>query len=151
MKKSTKFYIKKSKPLLKNSNRNVIILKNMRKKGNNIMSNVDNLMNIMFLVVGAYTIYSAILMMTKGEISKWLLGEKTDLKKCRDVQGFINYLGMKVLIFGIVIVLFSVVGFINTFVVKIGKYYLLGMTAVLLVALVAFTIMYLKARKKFLD
>lgn len=115
------------------------------------MGNVDSLMNILFLVGGAYTIYSAIIMMKKGEIGKWLIGENTDLKKCRDVPGFINYMGIKVLIAGVIILLFSIVGFINTYVFSIGEKYLLSMTVLLFIGLVIFTFVYLKARKKFLD
>lgn len=115
------------------------------------MNNVDNLMNIMIFACGAYTIYSAIIMMTKGEIKKWLLGDKTDIKKCRDVPGFINYIAVKTLILGIFVLIFSIIGFVNTFFIALEKELLIGATVILFIFLVIFSFIYIRARKKYLD
>lgn len=72
----------------------------------------------MFLVVdiiialcGCYVIGQYLIMKKTGKLRESPLFPKgLDVKKCKDVQGYISYMGVRQLVFGIVAVLGGVVG-----------------------------------------
>lgn len=115
------------------------------------MNNVDSLMNLMIFATGIYAIYVAIIMIVKGEIPKGFLGQNVDINKCRDIEGFKNYISLKTLILGIIVVLYSILGFINTYVIEINKNYLIGGVIALGIVYVIFIVLYLRGRKRYLD
>lgn len=70
---------------------------------------------------GVYVIYHYILMKSSGALRQNLLLPKDlDVKKCRDVAGYIQYTGTKQLIFGIIALAGGAVGLIQDFTGIIG-------------------------------
>ena len=68
--------------------------------------------DIVLLVYGGYTVYSAFVMKKTQTPVKWLVPEQ-ELKKCRDARGFAEAMFLKTVIFGIVVALFGLVSFLN--------------------------------------
>lgn len=68
--------------------------------------------DIILLVYGGYTIYSAVVMKKTQTPSKWLVPEQ-ELKKCRDAKGFAEAMYIKTIVFGAVLALFGLVSFLN--------------------------------------
>lgn len=48
------------------------------------MNNMDSFLDIMILIAGAYLIYSAVIMKTKGEVASALLSKNIDWKHVKD-------------------------------------------------------------------
>ena len=80
-----------------------------------------SILDIIVLLVGVYAFYSCYLMKTTGEVkTKLVLSDHTDINKCKDKKGFIDYMFLKLLILGIVSVVYGVVGLIDTYVTPLG-------------------------------
>ena len=70
---------------------------------------------------GVYIIYQYIMMKSSGALRQnMLLPKDLDIKKCRDVAGFIQYTGTKQMIFGVVALAGGIIGLIQDFTGLIG-------------------------------
>ena len=77
--------------------------------------------DIIVVGCGAYGIYSWYMLVKKLEIKKtFLLGSSTMPEDCNDVQGFADFIGTKLLIFSIVMMLFGGISAINDYVQSVG-------------------------------
>lgn len=64
-----------------------------------------NIFDIIIVLSGIYLIYNAIIMKKKGVINTTLIGKGCDLKRAKDIPGFIKAMYLKSLILGIITVL----------------------------------------------
>ena len=57
----------------------------------------------MVMLCGIYVVYLYIVMVTTGKLTQNVLMPKDiNIKKCKDVRGFIKYMGWKQLLFGVI-------------------------------------------------
>lgn len=108
------------------------------------------LMDIIILGGGIYVIYQYILMVTSRKLQNGLLLPKEiDPKKCKDVEGYINYIGIKQLAFGIAACICGALGLLQNYTDKIGaSAYFTGMILFVAVA-VWYSVAIKKAMKAF--
>lgn len=85
------------------------------------MNDFTAILSIIILGSGIYCLYAAYMLKAKGVINKTiLLGKDVDVKKCKDKDGYIKYVFPKVLLLGIVALIYAAVDLINGYVVKIA-------------------------------
>lgn len=86
--------------------------------------NTDSIYALMDAVIvgsGVYIIYLYINMITTGKLRQsMLIPQNLDVKKCKDVPGYIAYTGIKQLVFGIVAIACGAVGLVQDFTQLIG-------------------------------
>lgn len=106
------------------------------------MSSMFLLIDILITGYGIYALYAYFLMISKGEIKENILLSKTvSFKKCKDPDGYKQYIAPKLLIFGIGTLICGVLGFVNDYMGILGNLYLIvmGLFCVLLVWFVTVT------------
>ena len=97
----------------------------------------NSMFGLMDLIVaggGIYVIYQYIMMVKTRKVqNSALLPKEIDPKKCKDTEGYINYIGPKMLAFGIVATICGAVGLIQDYTGKIGPWvYMLGIVVFVL-------------------
>lgn len=109
-----------------------------------------DLMDLIIVGGGLYVIYLYIVMVRSRKLeNNMLLPKEIDAKKCKDVEGYINYIGPKMLAFGIVATLCGLMGIAQDYTQKIGyPVYLAGM-AVFVVVAVWYSVAIKKGIKEF--
>lgn len=91
-----------------------------------------SIVDILFVGIGLYMLYSCILMKTTGEIKTgFLMNRDVDLRKCKDLEGYKAFIFPKLLALAAMTLLYGLMGMINTYVTPIPL-------AVSLVAMAAF-------------
>ncbi|MDO5422962.1 MAG: hypothetical protein Q4F41_04470 [Eubacteriales bacterium] len=98
-------------------------------------------MDSMFIMVdliitgfGVYLLYAWFLMAQKGEVKENLvLPKNMTMKRCKDKDGFVNFMKPKMLGFGIVMLICGLFGLLNDFTGVLGNFSLL-ITVIFLVA-----------------
>jgi hypothetical protein len=114
------------------------------------MDNIWSFMDIIFVGAGAYLLYSWFLMKTKGEIkTAFLMNKDVDLRKCKDLEGYKSFIAPKILIFGIVTLLYGVSGLINSYALELSTTVYMICMAVFAVALVWFALQTRKGLRLF--
>ncbi len=95
------------------------------------------LMDAMILACGVYVVYLYLDMMKTGAIkSSMLLPQNLNIKKCKDVQGFIRFTGGKQLAFGVISIICGAAGLFQDFTQKLGTVpYVIAITAFFVVAI----------------
>ena len=68
--------------------------------------------DVVVLVYGFYTIYSAISMKRTQKLSSWLVGEDT-ASAIRDTKGYIDFIYRRVMVMGAMAVLFVIISLVN--------------------------------------
>ena len=103
------------------------------------------LMDMIIIAFGAYVIYQYAVMVKTGKIQQnMLLPKDINVKKCKDPQGFIKYMGMKQLLFGLATLLCGGIGLVQDYTGTANQAaYLLTIGV-----FVAFTVWYVVAMKK---
>ncbi len=76
--------------------------------------------DVVIMVVGIYSIYTAVQMKKTGTPPEWLVTKK-DLKKMKKPEGFCEKMGPKTIIFGIVCIVYCAYGLVAVFI--IGNYW----------------------------
>ena len=72
------------------------------------------MMDIIILVFGAYIMGQYLLMKKDGELKEnMLLPKEVNVKRCKDVPGFIKYMGPKQLAFGATVLICGVIGIVQ--------------------------------------
>lgn len=113
------------------------------------METINVVLDILIFCYGLYCLYSCYRMKTKGEVDgNVLLSNNTDMKKCRDKDAYLREMLPKLLLLGVVTVIYGTMGLVDTFVVKLGQAYTIG-AVVFLVTLAWFAIMAHKAQEKY--
>lgn len=106
------------------------------------------LMDILIAGSGLYVIYQYIVMVTKKELQEnMILPKDLEIKKCRDQEAFIHYMGVKQLIFGIVTTICGVLGLIQDYTGKLGVSVYMAAVCVFIAVIVWFTVCLKKAIK----
>ena len=84
--------------------------------------------DIIVMGVGIYGFYSWYMLVKKFEIKKaLLLGGSSTPEQCKDVEGFSNYMGTKLLILSTDLLLFGALSAYNSYVKEIGMILWIGM------------------------
>lgn len=95
---------------------------------------IFNLIDLLVLGFGFYAMYSAFVLRQEGKIVRtFLVFKDTDLNSCKDLQGYANCMSPKLWALGIVMVAYSVISLLNTYVVKIETLFWVMMAVFLLV------------------
>lgn len=72
------------------------------------------LMDIIIIIFGGYIIYQYVLMKKDGTIkASMLLPKDLNVKRCKDVQGYIQFIGPKQLAFGVTALICGVIGLVQ--------------------------------------
>lgn len=70
----------------------------------------------MVMLCGIYVVYLYIVMVTTGKLSQnVLMPKEVNIKKCKDVPGFIRYIGWKQLLFGVIAILCGTLGIVQDY------------------------------------
>ncbi len=77
------------------------------------MGGTFGFMDILIVLSGAYLIYSSVQMKRTGEISTLIVGKRYDLKKAKDLNGFIEYMYLKSIIMGVVVMAGGGLNYLN--------------------------------------
>lgn len=110
---------------------------------------IFNLIDLLVLGFGFYAMYSAFVLRQEGKIIRtFLVFKDTDLNSCKDLQGYANCMSPKLWTLGIVMVVYSGISLVNTYVVKIETLFWV-MMAVFLLVLFWYGLEVKKAMKKY--
>ncbi|MDE6961979.1 MAG: hypothetical protein K2P27_14155 [Lachnospiraceae bacterium] len=110
---------------------------------------IFNMLDILVLGFGLYAMYAAFVLKREGKIIRtFLVFKDTDLNSCRDLQGYANCMSPKLWTLGTVMVVYSGISLMNTYVVEIWTLFWL-MMAVFLVVLFWYGLEVKKAMKKY--
>lgn len=93
-----------------------------------------NMIDILVLLFGLYALYAAYVLKKDGTIIKtFLVFKETDVESCKDLQGYANFMSPKLWTLGGVMITYSAVSLINTYVVSIISLFWVMMAVFLLV------------------
>lgn len=114
------------------------------------MGNAFGFMDILIMFSGAYLIYAALQMKRTGEINTSLVGKGFDLKKAKDPKGYIEYMYLRSIIMGIIVILGGGVDYLNEKYWHIS-YFNLVVCGVFLVVIILYGKITIDAQKKYLS
>ena len=101
------------------------------------------------LAFGAYALYAAWVLKREGRIIEtFLVFKDTDVKKCKDIQGYARYMSPKLWTVGLVMIAYAGISLINTYVITVSSLFWV-MMAVFLVSLVWYGMEAKKAMKMY--
>lgn len=103
---------------------------------------------VIMMGFGVYMIGAALKMKKTGEISSVVITEE-EIAKCKNKQGFIEFIYWKEALFGIMIILVGALGIINDKVISLGVFNIVELV-VFLAAFLWFQNSLCKAREQFL-
>ncbi len=105
--------------------------------------------NIVIILFGIYMIVSSVQMKKQGNINPMVLA-KEERKKCKDVNGFIEFIYWRELVLGICMAAVGVIGVLDETVLSIGKIASYAEMLIFLAAFLWFQHSLNQARDKFL-
>ena len=101
------------------------------------------------LAFGVYAMYAAWVLRREGKIIKtFLVFKETEVKKCKDLQGYADFMSPKLWALGIVMTAYAGIALINTYVVAVNSLFWV-MMAVFLLSLFWYGIEVKKAMKMY--
>lgn len=103
--------------------------------------------DVVILIYGGYTIYSALNMKRTRRLNSFLTGSDST-SSIRDVQGYIDYIFGRILVMGGMAVIFGIVGLINDYVTPIPNV-LRAMVLLFLTVCVWFYVSINRAKSRF--
>lgn len=113
--------------------------------------NSMSIFDLLIAASGLYLIYTAWMMKTRGRITKGVIVSKdVDVEKIRDKDGFIHYMFAKALWMGVLAAAVGTVNLINTY-LKGPVWISMAVVIGYFVVLMAFAVVSVKARKKFIE
>jgi len=97
-------------------------------------SEIWGMMDVLILAFGVYAVYAAGVLKKEGRIIKtFLVFKDTDVESCRDLQGYANLMAPKLRTFGMSMVAYGIIAFLNDYVLDIGTLYMVGLGIFVLV------------------
>lgn len=114
------------------------------------MSGTFGFMDILIVFSGAYLIYISVQMKQTGEINPAIVGKSIDIKKAKDPQGYIDYMYLKSIIMGIVVMVGGGLNYLNDNYWNITNFGLIA-CGVFLAAIIIYGKIMVDAQKKFLE
>lgn len=111
---------------------------------------MDSIFDVIIIVSAVYLIYSAIEMKRSGSVEgSVLVSKNTDLKKAKDIPGYIGYMYRKTLVLGAVGVIDGGLGIYNSYGggLEIFQYIF---TVVFFIGIVLYGVLSVRAARKFL-
>jgi hypothetical protein len=112
---------------------------------------MNEVIDIFFLVSGIYLIYAAFMAKRKGTIAdSVMLAKDITESDIRDKAGYVAYMSRQIIIVGILVVLSSALNFINDRSLSSVALNLVGLAG-FLAAVVIYTVAYKKGRKQYID
>lgn len=114
------------------------------------MGDTFGFMDILIMFSGAYLIYVAVQMKRTGEISSAIVGKGCDPKKAKDPKGYIEYMYLKSIIMGAIVILSGGADYLN------GKYWNIPnfgliICGIFLVIIIIYGKIAMDAQKKYLS
>lgn len=110
---------------------------------------IDGILGFLILGCGLYCLYAFFMLRFKKEINRTILLPKdTDIKKCKDLEGYCKEAQAPVLLLGVVTTLYGCVDVYNTIVGKIGTLFMIMFAAVIPVLLI-YAVMIKKINRKY--
>lgn len=113
------------------------------------MSSTFGFMDILIALSGAYLIYVSIQMKRTGEISSAIVGKGYDVKKAKDPKGFIEYMYVKSIVMGGVVMLSGGADYLNDRYWNIPNFSLI-ICGIFLVLIIVYSKILMGAQKKYL-
>ncbi|MDE6951809.1 MAG: hypothetical protein K2P64_12980 [Lachnospiraceae bacterium] len=77
------------------------------------MDSAFSFMDIIIMLGGVYLIYASVQMKRTGEISSAIVGKGYDPKKAKDPKGFIEYMYLKSILMGVLVIASGVSNYLN--------------------------------------
>lgn len=115
------------------------------------MNTSFGIFDIIIIISGVYLIYASINMKRTGEISgSAIVGKGYDVKKAKDPQGFIDYMYMKSIVLGVLVVISGAVDYLNEVYWDI-PYLGLVICGIFLVIIIVYCKLSMDAQKKYLS
>ena len=113
-------------------------------------SSVWTLLDIIFIGAGLYAFYAFYLMKTKNEVkTNILLSNDVDIKKCKDLKGYISFIAPRTVIFAASCTIYGVTGIINSYVVEVPSVLYTALMIILFIIIVWFAFQTKKSVKLF--
>lgn len=106
-----------------------------------------NILDIVITVLGIYLICVTLGMKKDKKINKMFLAPE-ELKKVKDVEGFINFVSPVCLIFGVITIILGILGLVSGLVYEI-KYYNWIEMIIFVITLIIFANRFTRAREKY--
>ncbi len=103
--------------------------------------------DVILILYGGYTIYSAFQMKKTGMLGKWLVNEQEG-EQCRDKKGFIDAIFSKTIIFGCFVLVYGLVSILNRTLLHV-KILDIASLIVFLAVCILYVLQLKRARKKF--
>ncbi len=114
------------------------------------MGSATGIMDLIVIAAGAYMLYGYYLLMTKNEIKEGIMISRASSgKKCKDLEGFKQEMGPKVLIFSIIAILNGIVGMLSDFTELIPSVVFWAFYIIFFVVLIWFVLQARKLEKKY--
>lgn len=114
-----------------------------------IVGGTFGFMDILIMISGAYLVYSSVRMKRTGEISSLIVGKGYDLKKAKDLKGYIEYMYLKSIIMGIVVMAGGGLNYLNDNYWNIPNFNLI-VCVVFLAVIIIYGKITIDAQKKYL-
>ena len=114
------------------------------------MTDMGSIFGIIGVACGLYIFYAVFRMKTEGIINETILVPKnTDMKKCKDKAAYIREAVPKMIVLGVVVLIYGCVDLYNSYVQPIGNGIFWTVLILLLVAIVWFGLSVSKMNKKY--
>lgn len=99
-------------------------------------SNMFAIVDVLILGLGGYLFYAWYLAKFKGEVlEKVLLSQSYPIKKCKDKEGYLNYIAPRLLVFALLSILVGIIGLADDFFSFLGGYYMILVLIFLIVVI----------------
>lgn len=109
---------------------------------------IFSLIDIVVLGCGVYSLYTVYAMKQTGEIKKgWLISNQIDVDTCKDKEGYINFISIRTIILGIIIIIYGGIGVINSYLFELPSSLIYGSMIVFFICLIWFAVSSSKANK----
>lgn len=106
--------------------------------------------DLLCIIGGGYLVYAGVVMKTQGKIvSNVVMNKGADESALRDKEGFIQYLYLKLIIVGVVVMLAGVANIVNDLTMK-SAILATALNCAFAVAIIVYAVFINKALKKFL-